>query len=433
MLNKTILFFSFIVITSAFAYAGGEDSLDNHVFQGTIQPGFSRLNVLYDPDLSIRVGAEDILTMHYGITRGEDKLLGTSWFAEQTVLGKTGGILLRTAKYTFLDLPLDVCSFIFAHEYFGHGGHIRELGFNDILFHFNMPPPYGHGSAFTQFYPNPFSLSTPEYLSIYEGGIESQTILGRTIALRWMATGEINYRDADLYLLSLWGNMSYIQSTSNEISTPGSDPELYLKSLNAQCGFTDVKNLKMTVAAFKSKMKLSLANPFYYFSMYYFLKTYLWDGNTASVFPTFHFGRVRYLPVLRSGMTPFGPDYHLENYLRFGETTSLIDIRVGDQTFYSSWGGIGFTFLKISTWGKCSADANVNIWKQPDMILGGTPGSAKGGGFGGAFSVRGYYDFSESNNSFSAAVELGYKSVGFLEGYSLNASPIIIIGLGYRL
>jgi hypothetical protein len=428
-MKQCILFSVFI---SVLAYAGEKDSLDNH-FQATIQHQSLRLNLLYDPDLTMRVGAEDILTVQYGITREEDKLLGTSWFPERSVLAKTGGILLRAAKYAFLDLPADDFLYLFQHECFGHGGQMRELGFNEIRYHFDPPLPYGKGSASTRANLNASSPSLPEYLSIYEGGMESQALLNRSLALRCMATSEINYRDAALYFVSLSGNIGYIQSTGSELSKPGSDPELYLKALNAQFGFTDIKNLRMTVASFKSKMKLSYANPFYYFSIYYFLKTFLWDGKSASGFPTLHFRRVRYLPVLRSGLTPFGPEYHLENYLRFGETTSLIDVRIGDRTFCGSWGGIGASFFNIVAWRRYFTDLDISIWNQPKLLLGEAPGTPKGGGLGGAFSIRGYYDFPNSLNSFSAVIELGYKSVGFLEGYPLDASPIFTIGIGYRL
>jgi hypothetical protein len=130
---------------------------------------------------------------------------------------------------------------------------------------------------------------------------------------------------------------------------------------------------------------------------------------------------------------PFGPEYHLENYLRFGETTSLVDIRIGDQTFHGSWGGIGASFFHVVAWRRYFTDLNVGIWHQPKLLLGEAPGTSKGGGLGGGISVRGYYDVPISPSSLSAVIELGYKSVGFLEGYPLDALPILIIGIGYRL
>ncbi len=415
------------------AVAGEKDTLEALVFPAAIYSEPDRLNFLYDPDMTMRVGTEDILTVQYGLTRGEDKLTGTSWVPEQSMLGKSGGILLRAAKFVFLDGPVDGLLYLFQHEYFGHGGRIRELGVHHLVYHFNLPPPYGNGSASTGANLHGVTLSNPEYLSFYEGGIESVAMLNRSLALRWMAKDEINYRDAVLYYLSLSGNINYMNSAGNDLSKQGSDPELYLKTLNARFGFTDIKNLKMSVASFKSKMKISYANPFYYLSIYYFLKTYLWDGETSAHFPAFRFGQTRYLPVVRAGLTPFGPEYHIENYLRCGKTTSLVDIRIGDNTFAGSWGGIGISLFNIVAWKRYFTDLNVQIWTQPGLTLNGIPGAVKGGGLGGAFSIREYYDFASALDSFSAVIELGYKSVGFLEGHELDASPIFMIGLGYRL
>jgi hypothetical protein len=423
-------FLSAIFLTCA--HAGEKDSLVTHTSQEMYFSSHAYLTFLYAPNLTARAGAEDILTLHYGITRIEDAILGTHWFYENTIIEKTGGIILRTIKCTFLDLPIDDFSSIFTHEYFGHGTRLRELSNADITYQFNARPPYGKGGAHTSSIFN--KPSNHERLAIYEGGIESQSILNRTIALHWMSTGEIQYREAFLYFFTFNSIRSYIQNTPENLFSDASyDPALYLRILNAQAGFNNMNNLKMGVGEFKAKMKWSMVNPFFYYSIYYFLKTYLWDGNSTSAFPTFQFGDIHYLPVIRSGMTPFGPEYHLENYLHYGKTVSLIDFRVGDQTFYTSWGGLGFAFFNIISWNKCSADVNVDVWKQPELIFGGNPGVSKGGGLGGAVSVRGYYNFTDLNNSLAAIIELGYKSVGFLEGYKLDASPVFMIGLGYRL
>jgi hypothetical protein len=431
---KAIYSFFLLAVFLTYTRAGEQDSSATNTAQETHHFAIAHLALLYDPGLTVRAGTEDILTLHHGIIHIEDGFLGTRWFSEQTVIGKTGGIVARFAKYTLLDLPLDYFSYIFAHEYFGHGMRFREFTDIEIKYHFNTLRPYGKGGGSAYPVSGINSFSNYELLALYEGGIECQSFLNRNIALRWMATNEIQYREAALYFFSFSGNYSYIQEATedlpfNEITD---DPGRYVRILNAQAGFTDMSNLKMNVKTFKSLMKLSMANPFFYFSLYYFLKTYLWEGNSVSEFPTFRIGEVRYLPVLRAGLTPFGPEYHLENYLRFGETASLIDIKIGDQTFYKSWGGIGLAFLNISSWCRYSADANVDIWKQPRLILGGNPGISKGGGFGGAVSARGYYHFTDSNNSLSVVIELGYKSVGFLEGYKLDASPIFMIGIGFR-
>ena len=111
---------------------------------------------------------------------------------------------------------------------------------------------------------------------------------------------------------------------------------------------------------------------------------------------------------------------------------SLIDISYGDQAFYDSWGGIGINIQNVYQTQSLSLDLNGNFWKQPELQFGLNPTVSKGGGIGSAFSIRGYYNFSDPTSPVSAVLELGYKSTGFLEGYNLDASPILIAGLAFR-
>ena len=77
-------------------------------------------------------------------------------------------------------------------------------------------------------------------------------------------------------------------------------------------------------------------------------------------------------------------------------------------------------------------DIDLNLWKQPGIVIGRENAILKGDGFGGAVSLRGHYDFADKPHSVSVFVELGYKTAGFLEGFDLDASPIILFGFGYR-
>ena len=79
-----------------------------------------------------------------------------------------------------------------------------------------------------------------------------------------------------------------------------------------------------------------------------------------------------------------------------------------------------------------SFDANIDFWIQPEIQFGKNPIVTKGGGFGGACSTRGYYNFPNSRLPVSAVLELGYKSVGFLEGYVLDSFPIVMVGLALK-
>ncbi len=388
--------------------------------------------VLIAPRLTMRSGAQSLLTIHKGVTQVEDKFIGTRWFSESSVAGKSGGVLARMTKYALLDIPIDYFFVVFAHEYLGHGARYRELRFDDIHYGFDWPPPYGKGggeASLTSSVP----ISNHELLSIWEGGIEVHSVLNRNLSLRWMTKREMTYREASLYFWSYQIMMNYIQDANEDLTdgTKDDDPRAYTRILNANAGYADAANLEMTVGDLKSKMAINAVNPFVFYSLYSILKTYLWDGEQSTRIPTIPLGTVDYLPGLRAGWTPFGVAYHLDNYLRFGSRVVLVDLSLGDQTFHDSWGGINVDLLNIFTLNNFSFDMNGNLWNQPGIDFEKISSASTDDGFGGAFSLRGYYNFANTDLPISTVLELGYKTAGFMEGYQLDAVPILMVGLAW--
>ena len=306
------------------------------------------LPLLFSPGLDMRSGVESITSIHKGITYFEDNLIGTKWFSESNILGKAGGISGRFAKYAFLDAPIDYFSIVFAHEFFGHGSRYREFNINNIHYSFDLPPPYGNGGGEASSY-GALPVSYQELLSIWSGGVEIQSGINRDLSLRWVSKNEMNYREASQYFWSFQILISYIQDTNEDLFDGISDNDIraYTRIINAQAVYTEPVNIKMSVKDLKTKMMINVVNPFLIYSLYSIIKTYLWDGNQSNAVPMLKFGNVKYLPGLRAGFTPFGIEYHLDNYLRFKDMTSLIDLRYGDKTFYDGWGGVGILVQNI--------------------------------------------------------------------------------------
>ena len=424
---------SIMLLCTINSYAQKTHSFDSTAVQESQFAPRTYLPLLIDPGLTMRSGSQNIITFHKGLALTEDKLIGTSWFSESNILGKTGGVLGRFTKYIFIDTPVDYFSIVLAHEYFGHGARYRELNFDYIDYGFDMPPPYGPGGGEASLNSSK-PISKHELMAIWEGGVEIHSIINRNLSLRWMTTKEIDYREASLYFWSFQIMMSYIQDTNEDLGdgTKDNDPRAYVRIINSNAGYTDVANLKMSVKELKSKMIINAANPFVFYSMFSILKTFMWDGDKSNAVPTISFGAVNYLPGLRAGLTPFGVEYHFENYFRFNNKVSLVDISYGDQTFFDSWGGIGVFIQNIFEANNSSFDLHCNFWKQPGIKFVRIPSESKDSGFGAAFSVRGYFDFPNSDFPFLAVLELGYKSTGFLEGYDLDAAPILMVGFALR-
>ncbi len=422
-----LLLFLFFII--AYADTGKNDSL------AIFPPTYSA--ALFDTRLSMRSGTSTILALHNGLTRLEDRYIRPRLFSEENLTGKAGGVAYRLSKYTLIDLPVDFFSFVFAHEYFGHAARCREQDWENIHYEFGLPPPYGSGESYVIGRPSSSRIySDHEWLALYSGGMEVQSLMNRGLCFRWIARRDIYYREASLYFRSFWSNFNYIVSTSDEDIEDydtGHDVALYLRGINSHAGYSDVNNLLMNPEDLKKRNIINLANPFLFYALYTQLKTYIWDGNLSGKLPMFRIKGIDYLPSFRMGLAPFGPEYHLENYFRAKNTIFLLDLRIGDNTFYKSWGGIGLFVQNIYENKRFSLDTKFDIWKQPKIEIGGEDSiTLKGGGLGGAFSLRGYYDLTSSQYPISAILELGYKTPGFLEGYTLDSSPIIMFGIGIR-
>lgn len=433
-MKATDLTLLFLLLFSICAYAGEQDSLNS---KRTAEFDFSPrsyLSLSFDPELSMRSGSENIVGIHNGLVWAEDRLVGTRWFSEKGFLGKTGGVIFRYAKYAFVDLPMSHFLVVLAHEYFGHGARYRELNIENVHYRVDMPPPYGKGGGEASASIGPGVINEHELLAILVGGVEVHSILSKRLSLRWIARRKIQYQEAVLYFWAWEIMFRYIQKTDENLATTVDDNDIsvYVRRINRLNGYTDLDNLPMDVKDLKSRTMIDVANPFLLYTVFTWAKTYLWDGNNSTGFPMLNIGGVGYIPSLRTGLTPFGLEYHLENYLRFENKVSLIDLRIGDQTFHNSWGGVGLLIQNMYENERFSLDMNLDVWSQPEIEIGGNPVTSKGGGFGGAFSLRGYYDFASSQYPISAMVELGYKSPGFLEGYVLDASPIIMVGIGLR-
>ena len=426
-----------LVLLSVYANAGEtndfESPLSASIDESHISPR-TYMSIVYDPGLTMRSGAENIVTVHGGLAWVEDRFIKTRWFSEKELLGKSAGIVCRFAKYALIDVPVDYFVPVFVHEYFGHGARYREFGIENVHYGFDWPPPYGPDGGEASASIGPGIISMQELTAILAGGIEAHsTIMNQMWSLRWTAKREITYREASAFFWSWQIMFEYVQDTEDALATVVDDNDIsvYVRLLNEHAGYTNPDSLLMDIKYLKNRTLISFANPYLYYSLYAMLKTYLWDGSISTGFPMLNIGGIEYLPSFRIGWAPFGLEYHMENFMRVKSRVFLVDLRIGDQTFYQSWGGVGLLVKNFYETNRFSFDVRLDVWKQPEIEL-GDPRIYKGGGLGGGFSLRSHYNFGGSQNPIAAIIELGYKSPGFLEGYVLDSSPIIMFGIAVR-
>ena len=209
------------------------------------------------------------------------------------------------------------------------------------------------------------------------------------------------------------------------------DPQNYIQILNRMNGYDDITALHYQLADLQTQMKVDLFDPFLFLAIYSQLTGYLWNGNPDSNMPMLTFGTVSYLPLLRTSLTPFGLAFHLDNYFQIDNRLLQVDLSLGDDAFYTRWGGIGIEVEQLVSLDSFDLDLRLAGWKQPRLDLSGE--SIEVGEFGGAISLRGNYRQQWERLPLFLVIEAGLKSRGFLEGYTLERSPNFMFGIAAEI
>ena len=305
-----------------------------------------------------------------------------------------------------------------------------ELGLRGIDYGYEWPPPYGDGGGWASYSSYPGEYSTQERLGIWIGGIESEHVLNRHLRQRWMVSGSMHYRESWLYFWSLQNILHYIEDALDLVEGQQrfNDPQAYIHYLNADNGFHAISGYPYSLDDLKKVSNLNALDPFFWLSIYNNLVGYLWGGQPSGNVPSLKLGNTNYLPTFHVGLTPFGVETYLENYLLLDEVLYLLYFRWGDASYYDNWGGVGalvsYPFAK-STF---SADVKLDLWRQPPLKFGGDE-DLRGKNTGAAFSLRSYFKIPDTRYPMKIVIEVGFKSVGFLEGYPLDKAPILMFGL----
>ncbi len=397
------------------------------------------LGLFVDPHLSMRSGIENAMLVNYGIAHAEDKLLGNQWFPEDRFLNKSAGIACRGVKWIMLDVPIDLFTILILHEYYGHGWRYRELDVGNIEYHLEFPIySDGDGYAHVKNYRRP--VGDHEFTAIIQAGLEVYDVLQRRMIKRWMANQTLHYREASLYFWSWQDKFQYIADPPVELPKDPNysgeffDPDGYIWFLNRSAGIEDPDHFRMDLDDLKKKNMISLVNPYAWYALIVQLNTYFYQGKTRTKIPTIRIGKYGFMPNMNMSLTPFGPEYHLENYIRWDEKVALVDIRIGDRTFHKNWWGIGLQVDNILDRGRVALDLTMDVWKQPGLELYKKNSfSTQKNQLGMAFSVRVRYAIPNLDIPLLLITEVGYKSSGFLQGFELDATPIFMFGIGIQV
>ncbi|MES2272587.1 MAG: hypothetical protein V4487_00145 [Chlamydiota bacterium] len=390
--------------------------------------------ISWDIHFSPYAGGEDLLFAHRLVERCQTYLTGKS----PIVYSKSSyARMWRLSELILLWLPANYMAMVVQHEVFGHGYRIRDInrGRAEVRgYSFNAPPPYGGGGGATS-YRFSEDLTTTEESAISIGGVEATAILAQLTKLKWLGSGRIDPRQSILYLLSQHDLNLYIGSLKTQGTLSGHDIHGYIDALN----YTYPDNL-LSGARLRSLSWINLADPFTFYAIYSWFH-YLSSGKESAI-PMI--GSC-YLPGLRLGLTPFGPEVFFENYFLQKKQPLYVYFKGGHHA-KNNYYGLGFYAPYFWIRKKWTLGARLDLWHQPKLLL--EPGTIPttqidfdqkpstqdplypysdrhAERFGGAGSLIASY---QGESSLGYEVEGGYKSEGFLPGYSLRASPVVRLG-----
>ena len=387
------------------------------------------IQIMVDPKMTPDSGAKDLLAVHKSLNFIEHK------YYFKPLPNNFGTFLTRLAD-TYLWTIINSVAMVTQHEVFGHGYRIRDIGTE----YFTSPSyKIKLDSGETRFgvkKTDPFQMS-----AIDSAGVEATAILAKNVKMGWLKQDRINPFETSLYWMSFHDITFYIYSTKfYSEEDHGHDINDYIYDLNQTYPSSPLR--KTTLC---KNTKLNFFEPFTYLSFASWVY-YLFSGKEMPLY-MIPIGKAKYLPGLRYGLTPFGPENYLENFLISPDKRAFyFYLRYGDHAGNKYYGaGLEARELVAFYNNKLTFGLILDLFRQPkilnfDQCRQFTTISGDGDG-----SYEWGFDYSPNDLSktilgarasltmsyqpftkpFFLELEAGYKHQGFVDGESLKEAAII--------
>ena len=392
----------------------------------------ARQEIQWDRSLSSSVGARNLFSIHKSISAIEELFLKPRLFKEETAGWKTVGILYRIARTALIDNIIDHLVFLTQHEYFGHGARYREFGYKQNNYKLNLFPPYGSGRGSA----SRGQLSLGRVITAHENmvmslaGSRSNALMAGLIRSDWLLKNQINTNEAILYIITSLDLPIYIWRTKWNPDHLGhsNDVRAYLNQLNQYEMHVNGKSPNTTLDVLARHTSAALFDPLLYYSIYAFAYSFLWKGDHQTGVPMIPLGGVKWLPLMRMGLTPFGTEFIFDNYLMKNCRLINASFRTGGPTFHRFY-GFGLSVNNLVYEKKWKFNVKIELWKQPKLILGDINKTIETNGWGGLLAGTVNLRLSDASMAPCLIVQAGYKTAGYLEGERLSRGPVFRIGL----
>ncbi|NGX62818.1 MAG: hypothetical protein KR126chlam6_00218 [Candidatus Anoxychlamydiales bacterium] len=384
-----------------------------------------------DIDFSPYIGAENLLTFHESI----EKFL--NWSLPIKPEMKFLYVSARLLEMFLFWQPLSELELVVQHEVFGHGYRIRDIGSSRVKvrkYKIDLPQPYGKGGGATNYNFNS-DLTSFQVTAISSAGVEATAILANRIKMKWALSLRVDPKKSILYFQAQHDLTNYVLSMDNSIffADTGHDIEGYLIWLNNT--YTDDN---LTKSDLKIASLINFVDPTTYYTIGAFFY-YIFTGKDIS-FPMIKIKDVRFLPNLRLGLTPFGPEYYLENFMSYKNRAIYSYFRAGKHN-NNTYFGLGFEYPNLYKFNLNTLGFRADIFYQPKIFSKSAlfifdnvqVGYSETDLNKMRFGISSYliYDrkFSKKHE-ISFFSEVGYKSNGYVAGFSLKKGLIFRLGIG---
>lgn len=395
------------------------------------------VSICYDINMSPYAGGQDLI---FGNKALESVSTQVEDFYKDKNFSKIQKLLFRSIDLIAVFLPLNYFESVVQHEVFGHGFRIRDLGRSKakiISYQFSWPPPYGDANASTYFAINPNQITTTDLACIFQAGIEAQNILAQLTKIKWMQIDCVDPRQSILFLVSQFAlNLYGDEKDSFGNLIDGHDLTDYVKAVNLT-----YPKAKLKVSYLRNLGLINLLDVANFASVYSWSR-YLFSGKKTS-FPMISIRDYNYNFAFRMGLTPFGPEFFSDHYLIKDQNPIYFYIKAGKEA-ENTYVGAGFWAGSLKKISKFGISSRLDLWRQPKLYL-----------FSKAYSLASIEDGetlvdkkSKEKNTLGLALsliisypekgpcsvvgEFGWKTQGFLPGYSLYNSPTVRVSVASK-
>lgn len=352
------------------------------------------MQLSYDPKMSAFAGADMSMSLIEGYRLFDQTIFGSSRGIITSVLGFVSNLLVAETIDTF------------QHEVFGHGARLREFNWKVVEYKVRLG-----GGGYAAFIPKP--NRPEERILITLGGVQGSEILANKIKNRAFEAGKMNSVYGMNFLLINLDQANYISSLKKGKNSLGHDMASYVSEMN-----------KIYGSGFMTREKLRKASILDYLDP---MNIYAAASAITNIdIPVMMIplgGGIKYLPALRSTLTPYGIESKLMNYIHIGDSFWQLNLSHGKNSYHKSY-SIDLSSNNIYSEDRMSLGFTSSIWNQPKLFT-SDPKKAKNQ-YGGLLAANTSYYLS---NNFSVTSEIGYKTSGFLVGRPAKSSPLLRLGI----